>query len=110
LLDELEDYSTDVVETIATLKKAKTPGETIEAGAALIASSENLAEVIAIELIYPFEYREEDIAKKNNGEAPSSIAERRGVPEYYVEIALDESYVAACKALWELLEHHFAKE
>jgi len=101
IMDESEEYSTDAVQTIRELKKLKMPYINLE-GAPLATRSEKLAEVMAVELIYPVEYRAADLSARTNGEPLASIAARRGVPPFIVEYALGE-HMEFCEAIWKLL-------
>lgn len=101
----MDDYSTDVVQTLSHLRESKSLKQKFFDGQASAATSEQIAEMIAVELIYPYEYRDHDFKERQDGESISSIAERRGVPAYYIEVALDEGYLNSCKALWDVLKH-----
>ena len=66
--------------------------------------SEQLAELAAIEFLYPYELRGPDRLKiRPTGASYSSLARHYGIPEFVVARALSKSYHAACKTVWDTL-------
>ena len=101
VMDKSEEYSVDVIKTIKELRKYD--GITVALDNLSPATrSEKFAELMALELIYPIEFRQSDRQKLTDGETIGSIASRRGVPAVWVEHALGE-YLEACADVWRLL-------
>jgi Zn-dependent peptidase ImmA (M78 family) len=103
LADEASEYSVQGVETIKQLASTQVlilDGEESDA-----ITSERLAETLAIELLYPIELRRADrdavYAKKSLTLA--ELAEKRGVPAYWLAAALNEAYINVCESSWKLV-------
>lgn len=106
LLDEKEDWSTDVVDTISGLLAfAGFNGDEPPP-----IRSEKLAEIMALELVYPLEFRAEDRAFLAAGGKVAEVAEKRKVPPLWVERALSESYLEMCQATWKILSNEPSEE
>ena len=99
LLDGEEDWSVDVVTTIADLLAFS--GFSGEETAEI--RSEKLAEIMALELIYPIEDRRPDLASIADGKKISEIAASRKIPAIWIERGLNEDYLAACEGTWKAL-------
>lgn len=99
LLDEMEDWSTDVVSTISGLLSFA--GFEGEESAAI--RSEKAAEIMALELVYPLEVRAEDRAFLDAGGKVAELADRRKVPPLWIERALDPKYLEVCQDMWRVL-------
>ena len=99
LLDEEEDWSVDVVNTISDLLSFS--GFSGEESAEI--RSEKLAEVMALELAYPIADRRPDLVKIASGAKTSEIAASRKIPAIWVERALNEEYLTACEDTWKAL-------
>lgn len=99
LLDSEEDWSVDVVTTISDLLSFS--GFSGDESAEI--RSEKLAEVMALELIYPIEHRRRDKEAVANGAKTSDIATLRKVPAIWIERAHNEDYLSACEGAWEAL-------
>lgn len=100
LLDTPDDWSTDVVTTISDLLQFE--GFTGKESAEI--RSEKLAEVMAVELLYPVEFRRRD--KEQIAVDPASIiaiAEKRGVPPLWIERAIRDEYLEACEGTWQAI-------
>lgn len=107
LIDEQQDFSVDGVETIrGLLKYTAVPFDGKESDQV---KSEHLAEFVAIELLYPLEYRDGDRERIAKGATILDIAKKRGVPPNWVARAIDPRYVDICRAIWKELEpaHQF---
>lgn len=100
LLDSAEDWSVDVVKTIAELLSFV--GFNGEESAEI--RSEKLAEIMALELVYPIEDRRGDKQRIADGEKTADIAAQRKVPAIWIERAHNEDYLAACEGTWQALE------
>ena len=100
--DGPDEYSVEALQTISDLKRYSTPGSILLDGTSSVVRAEQLAELMALELIYPHEYRFSDRERRDAGEPLASIAERRGVPLTWVETALSP-YLEACDAIWKAL-------
>jgi hypothetical protein len=68
-----------------------------------VMQSERLAEITALELVYPLELREEDRKAFENGSTFAQIAARRKVPSAWVQRGTTATYIASCKAYWRVL-------
>jgi Zn-dependent peptidase ImmA (M78 family) len=64
--------------------------------------AEQTAELMAVELLYPLEFRRDDLESLSNGENIADIAARRGVPEKFVGIYLHENIHKAAVGLMKL--------
>jgi Zn-dependent peptidase ImmA (M78 family) len=99
LLDTADDWSTDVVETIAGLLAfSRLTGDESPA-----IRSEKLAEVMALELIYPLEERREDRAFIQAGGKVSDLADKRKVPPLWIERGISDWYYEACEETWKVI-------
>ena len=66
--------------------------------------TEHIAEVMALELLYPKDFRDKDRKRIAEGESLVAIAEERRVPAVYLQRALSPSYGDACHELWEMCQ------
>lgn len=99
LLDTPDDWSTDVVATIVGLLAfSNLSGEE-----SAVIRSEKLAEVMALELIYPLEDRREDRAFIQAGGKISDLAERRKVPPLWIERGVADWYYEICEEAWKAM-------
>jgi Zn-dependent peptidase ImmA (M78 family) len=65
---------------------------------------EKLAEIIAVELVYPIEFRRDDRKLLDNGSTTiMEIAENRGVPPVHVQHGTDPALLKAMTELWETI-------
>lgn len=100
-IDEHEDWSSDGCDTIEDLIKDHAfegmhiPRHEIQ--------SEALAEVAAIELLYPMEFRIADI---KNGTPKTELSAIYEVPLYVVDRALSESYMKLARLTWSEVGGH----
>jgi Zn-dependent peptidase ImmA (M78 family) len=100
LIDQVGDFFPDGVETLRGLLKFEMKADDMTP--ALL--SERLAEVTALELIYPLEFREPDLADlKAKKVTIADIVAKREVPSLWVQYALDDEYIEACKYFWKVL-------
>lgn len=99
LIDGEEDYSSEGVETIRELV---TNNGWLDDEASAQVRSEQLAERMALELIYPLEFRRQDMATVEE-EGFAAIGVRRGVPVTWVERALNVDHITACESVWKVL-------
>ena len=104
--DEEDDWSSLGVETISSLMKewelCAEGGEGVEDPANPL-QSEALAEIGAIELMYPFEYREDDVKKLQEGTTTiEAIALEHEAPSYAIEQAL--AHHETFKAYWKAID------
>jgi|GEM_PF-3304127 len=104
LVDKSEaEMSTDVVSTLTGLVAFDSFDLFSETSP--IRVSEKVAEIGALELIYPFEYRESDAELVRNGtKSIAQLSEERGVPEVWVLRGLDSKFIDACKAIWHTID------
>jgi len=97
LCDGKDEWQPNGIETIHDLVKL------MEFNSATPATrSERFAEVIALELLYPYEFRAKD---KESKRAATELAEEFGIPARWIEHALSDNYMAACDVVWKLLKH-----
>lgn len=99
LLDSDGDFSTDVVSTISELLAF----QSLDGDESAVLRSEKLAEIMALELIYPIEFRAEDRAFLDAGGKISALAEKRKVPPIWLERALAPWYIELCQEAWNAL-------
>jgi Zn-dependent peptidase ImmA (M78 family) len=103
LADEESEYSVEGVETIKQLASAQALTFDDEESDAL--TSERLAEILAIELLYPIELRHGDRREVYTDKSISlaELAEKRGIPAFWVAAALHEPYLDICQRCWNLV-------
>jgi len=65
--------------------------------------SEGIAEVTALELIYPLELRAIDAEKLKSGKSVLDIEEERHVPPHFIQMATRPDYIESCKQIWKNL-------
>lgn len=99
LIDSEEDYSSEGVETIRELV---TYNGWLDDEASAQVRSEQLAERMALELVYPLEFRRRDMEIVEQ-EGFAAIGVRRGVPVTWIERALDAEHIAGCESVWKVL-------
>jgi hypothetical protein len=68
-----------------------------------VLQSERLAEITALELLYPLEFRDGDRAIVENGGTIDDIVSLRQVPSAWVQRGLDQNYCKACRTFWRAL-------
>lgn len=94
-IDEKEDWSVEGSETIDDLiveheiDRGSPPRDGIQ--------SEVLAEIAAIELLYPWEFRQTDI---DSGKSPQELSKLHKVPLYVIQRALSPNHMTRARALW----------
>lgn len=96
LCDHQDEWTTEGVETLRGLVKAPPLDKSMPAPM----RSERFAELIALELLYPFEFREADVAAKKPF---AELAKEFGIPLRWVESALEPGYIEACGVMWSVL-------
>ncbi|WP_431298317.1 hypothetical protein [Tabrizicola sp. BL-A-41-H6] len=102
LVDTEEDFQPDPCVTIGNMKE--TP-HFMEEHTSPEADSEYLAEVIAMELIYPLEHRREDIMMLEQASTTiEAISERRDVPRKYVSLGVTNGHFETCVKIWKSLK------
>lgn len=101
ILDEEEDWSVDGVNTIEQLQNdLHLNGNNTKAKvAASTSQAELLAELAALELLYPIECRQADQRRQNF--VTQRAAYEHGIPVSMVERAISENYREAADRLWE---------
>lgn len=65
--------------------------------------SEALAEMIAMELVYPLEFRRADREAINDGATLSELSDKRKVPEKYIALGTSKAHYDACMEVWKRL-------
>ncbi len=104
VIDEPDDFSTLGVETLSALLvewKLASENGVGHPKPSDVLQSEQLAEIAAIELMYPFEFRANDLKKIENGETSiARIALEHRVPEHAIEQAFRHHVtIANCWAI-----------
>jgi Zn-dependent peptidase ImmA (M78 family) len=101
VIDEQEDWSADGVGTIEKLVIEYQINNDQEAE--ITTQSEMFAEIAAIEIMYPFQYRIVDLEElKKQNTTIVKIASHYGLPAFMVSRALSDSYhEGIAKKLWE---------
>ncbi|HEY3694200.1 hypothetical protein [Phenylobacterium sp.] len=97
LLDKAEDWQPDGKDT---LQKLVVPIVEIDAQENIAVRSEQLAERLSWELLYPIELRRKDIAE---GQSHEQIAGRVRLPVQIVGILLSASYMSWCQRWWDAI-------
>ncbi|GGZ23238.1 hypothetical protein [Asticcacaulis endophyticus] len=100
-IDEKEDWNPDGCFTLDELIK-----ENGYSGINKVMSetqSEHLAEIAAIELLYPFEFRASDIA---SGKSVMQLSHEYQVPPYVIARALSPNHMKMARAVWNEIRGH----
>lgn len=103
LLDGDDDFEANPRNTIRHIKEGT--GFLDEHSSAVL-DSEKLAEMIAIELVYPLELREPDrieLQDETNECTVNTLVDRRKVPARYIEIGTSENHIQGCREVWKRL-------
>jgi Zn-dependent peptidase ImmA (M78 family) len=102
LIDEREDWSPEGANIISGLLEehsAARKGEAKDVTAAI--RSEALAELAAIEILYPFIFRQQDIADlKAEKHTVKKFVLEYGIPEFAILRALSNRYFTLCSDFW----------
>jgi hypothetical protein len=97
--DECDEFNTDPRELLSDLVKYSDDVLGIERSEAEV--SEGLAEIMALELLYPSEYRNADAAGATTLLGLQMLASKRRLPPALLERALAPDYRRALDAYWE---------
>lgn len=100
LIDNDDNFQPDPCVMIGAIKDST---GILDEHATPAAQSEQLAEIIALELIYPMEFRRDDLAGIGGGQTHDAIAGARVIPVNYVYRALDPAMFQLCNTIWPLL-------
>lgn len=67
--------------------------------------SERIAEIMALEIIYPVELRQQDAATLKDGgaRAMDDLVKLRHVPAVHIESAVRPTYLESCLGIWKIL-------
>lgn len=98
VVDVEEDWNPNGLDT---LQRLMTWTIDMDAEENLAVRSEHIAEMVALELIYPLENRREDIAA---GEKTDQIAAKYKLPEAIVQMVVSPAYLASCDKYWRAVE------
>lgn len=97
-IDVEEDYSTNAIDT---LERMVTVGLDKDAPENLAVRSEHLAEMVAWELLYPFENRQKDKEAMVAGQTTkAALAQQYKIPEHVIEMVLRTPYLDMCEKYW----------
>lgn len=99
--DEDSDFEPDPRKTLSQLVARRGLSLLEEVSSAML--SERLAEISALEIAYPLEFRRLDAIDLAKGRKLEEIVRLRGVPSVHVEAATQGDYIAACEEVWRLL-------
>jgi len=103
LIDQPSDFSPKGQETIQGLIKYR--GVHLGELSSDVLQSEALAEITALELIYPFEFRREDAAAlKAEKLKLGDLVKKREVPSVWIQRALNPDHIEACESFWKALK------
>ena len=109
LCDLPDTYSVDGVKTIQGLMNHGDFLPTEHMGGEV--QSERIAELMAMELLYPFEIRDGDLKARDAGvESVRTLADKRGIPGVWVERALEPHFGKFAKTMWRILDNVAASE
>lgn len=100
LIDKSGDFQPDPCKTIRHLKD----GVIFDDESAPETDSEGLAEIIAMELIYPLDYRRADLKALDEGQTLEEIAKARDVPSKYVSLGTSKRWFESCVEIWRNLK------
>jgi Zn-dependent peptidase ImmA (M78 family) len=101
LIDTAEDFSTDGRKTIEKMVESKTNSDAQDHPPIV---SELLAEYSAFEIMYPFEFRENDKKHLDAGnETLKSLSIRYDIPEYVIGRVHAAAYSVWAAAMWKML-------
>lgn len=102
LIDQPSDFSPKGQDTIQGL--IKYGGLNLDEISSDVLLSERLAEITALELIYPLEFRRKDAADlKAERKKLSDLVRQRAVPSLWIQRALDADHIEACEYFWKVL-------
>lgn len=99
-----EDYETDPVKILKFLT-SNTPFE-LDAGHTPAEISEKMTEILALELIYPIEWREADRAFLDAGGKIEELVCKRHVPAVHIQRGCSLATIQTSKAIWKALNDH----
>lgn len=97
LIDTEEDFQSD---PCVTIRGVKDGASLFDENSIPEKDSENLAEIIAMELLYPLEHRREDRDEMATGATLEEIARKRDVPRKYVSLGTGDAWFEACLRIW----------
>jgi Zn-dependent peptidase ImmA (M78 family) len=102
LCDSATEFQVDPIKSLDDLLQSE--AATLVPSKSTIQIAEDLAEIMARELLYPSEYREKDAAYLTDGGSIAELAAKRQIPVKHLEHALHPAYREAVGALWQTLE------
>ena len=98
VVDVEEDWNPNGLDT---LQRLMTWTIDMDAEENLAVRSEHIAEMVALELIYPLENRRADIAA---GEKTDQIAAKYKLPETIVQMVVSPAYIKSCDKYWRAVD------
>lgn len=103
-IDQEEDWSSSGHETIRDLVSEYSIQNDKEAE--ITSQSEMLAEIAATELLYPFDHRQIDRKKVENGETTiGKIANHYKIPQFIVSRGLGDNHHEIAEFMWEIVNN-----
>ncbi len=100
LCDQADEWSDDPIPLIEDIVELETISNDTPAGT----RAERFAEMVALELLYPFEFRRKDRERVAAAETTTAtIAAEFGIPVRYVEIAQTEAWLDYCETVWRFV-------
>jgi Zn-dependent peptidase ImmA (M78 family) len=100
LIDAGEDFQPDPCVTIHGVKDG---AALFDEGSIPEKDSENLAEIIAMELLYPLELRRADREEMRRGATLDDVARQRRVPPKYISLGTSDPWLEFCETVWRAL-------
>jgi hypothetical protein len=101
--DSQDEFEPNPLETLDQLVMRR--GLDLDEAVSPAIISERIAELMALEIIYPLEVRAEDAAalKSGGSKVMDDLVKLRHVPAVHIESAVREAYIESCQALWKML-------
>lgn len=103
LFDDEEEFEPDPLVMLKDLTSDVSFGLSDDLTPAM--QSERLAEALALELLYPLEYRRDDKAFLEAGGDIKELVEKRKVPAVHMRRTHSESYLESSEEAWRALRH-----
>lgn len=103
VFDDDNDFEPNPLETLEQLVMKR--GLDLDEALSPAIISERIAEIMALEIIYPLEVREEDAKALRAGgtRKMDELVELRHVPAVHIESAVRDSYIKGCRGIWKIL-------
>lgn len=103
-----EDYGTDPVKILEFL--TSNDPFVFEGGHTPAESSEKMAEILALEIVYPLEFRQQDREHLDSGGSISDLVEKRHVPAVHIQSGSNPAVIQGSRRIWEMLNQYSQTE